>query len=316
MDSKLSIILLALVMFSYEGCGVRLGAFNIQVLGTTKMKKADVVEILVDTIGRYDLLLIQEIRDSTGTAIDDLLEEVNTKFSDNPFTLTISPRLGRTNSKEQYAFLFREKSGITLLDYHVYNDTAVNTEATDYDIFEREPIVALFQSTTTTIKKFALIGIHVAPSDAVKELQALEVVFAQTKARLNIDDVMVLGDLNADCSYVANKYWVDIPIKNDPDYTWWIGDDIDTTVGNTNCAYDRFISTGDLLKASVEDGSASIFKYDDAFKLNQTMALKVSDHYPIEMILKGDTSGSSIPCMNNYCIFGLVLCTILSIVLG
>lgn len=51
---------------------------------------------------------------------------------------------------------------------------------------------------------------------------------------------MVLGDLNADCTYVPKKYWSTIPVRNNPAYHWLIGDEVDTTVkDSTDCAYDR-----------------------------------------------------------------------------
>lgn len=87
---------------------------------------------------RYDVILIQEIRDSSGKAIQQLLSLVNKSvhqvtinvvfqlrsfvrvsvflYSPNVscrystkglYKITISPRLGRTSSKEQYAFLYR-----------------------------------------------------------------------------------------------------------------------------------------------------------------------------------------------------------------
>lgn len=50
--------------------------------------------------------------------------------------------------------------------------------------------------------------------------------------------MILLGDLNADCSYL--KETDPISLK-DPAYIWLIGDDADTTVSQTDCAYDRFI---------------------------------------------------------------------------
>jgi hypothetical protein len=52
-------------------------------------------------------------------------------------------------------------------------------------------------------------------------------------------DVMVLGDLNAACRFIRKKDWQFVSLKTRPEFTWWIGDDIDTTVKGTRCAYDR-----------------------------------------------------------------------------
>lgn len=304
MEFKNVSVYMAILAFVSEGCyGIKIGAFNIQVFGTKKMSDESVVNILVDIVSRYDILLIQEIRDASGEAIQKLLEEVNAKYAYDQFDMELSPRLGRTSSKEQYAFLFRKKSGLTVVRAYVYDDRN--------DIFQREPYVVLFHSTTTTVDKFALIGIHVSPSDAVEEIQALEAVFENTTSHLNEENVMVLGDLNADCSYVPKKDWVNIPMKTDPAYTWWIDDDADTTVGNSDCAYDRFISTGDKFKDGVMNGSVIIFKYDDFFNLNQTFALQVSDHYPIEFVL--ETKNAMNGCSSYEGKFGHVCLTLFAL---
>lgn len=49
----------------------------------------------------------------------------------------------------------------------------------------------------------------------------------------------MLGDFNADCGYVANKAWKNIRLRTMKHYQWLISDNVDTTVGKTNCAYDR-----------------------------------------------------------------------------
>jgi len=86
---------------------------------------------------------------------------------------------------------------------------------------------------------FVLGGVHIKPSDAVAEIIALEKVFNYSRDYFKTDDVIIMGDLNADCSYVSNSKWETIPLKNDPNYHWLIGDDVDTTVSATTCAYDR-----------------------------------------------------------------------------
>ena len=56
---------------------LKIGAFNIQVFGASKSRKDDVMERLVDILTRYDIVLIQEIRDSSGRAILSLLGQLN-----------------------------------------------------------------------------------------------------------------------------------------------------------------------------------------------------------------------------------------------
>ncbi|MBO4522538.1 MAG: endonuclease/exonuclease/phosphatase family protein, partial [Methanomicrobium sp.] len=80
---------------------LKVGSFNIQVFGQSKSAKTDVMNVLADIIRTYDIIAVQEIRDSSGTALDNLLRQVNSDGSS--YAYLVSERLGRTSSKEQYA---------------------------------------------------------------------------------------------------------------------------------------------------------------------------------------------------------------------
>lgn len=56
-------------------------------------------------------------------------------------------------------------------------------------------------------------------------------------------NVMILGDFNADGSYVSKKDMKEIRIRSDKNFHWLISDDVDTTVnkGNDN-TYDRWVT--------------------------------------------------------------------------
>jgi hypothetical protein len=88
-----------------EADTIKIAAFNIQVFGRSKMDKPDVPNVLVRTISRYDLILVQEVRDSSGEAIQELFQLLNT----SKYSLLLSERLGRTSSKEQYAWFYRSE---------------------------------------------------------------------------------------------------------------------------------------------------------------------------------------------------------------
>ena len=64
-------------------------------------------------------------------------------------------------------------------------------------------------------------------------------VVNDVKNMLREPNLMILGDLNADCNYVSKTKWRHIAMKTDKSFKWWIGDDADTTVKKTHCAYDR-----------------------------------------------------------------------------
>ena len=60
------------------------------------------MEVLADIIRTYDVIAIQEIRDASQTALPALVDLVNADGSQ--YDYVVSERLGRTSSKEQYAY--------------------------------------------------------------------------------------------------------------------------------------------------------------------------------------------------------------------
>ncbi|MEQ2301333.1 hypothetical protein AMECASPLE_034785, partial [Ameca splendens] len=100
-------------------------------------------------------------------------------------------------------------------------------------------------------------------------------------------NVMILGDFNACGSYVSKKGMKTIRIRSEENFHWLIGDDVDTTASNNNIyTYDRIVVYGDDMLQAVVPNSAKSFDFQKAFELSNEQALKVSDHYPVEVRLK------------------------------
>ena len=266
-------------------CDMLVGAFNVQVLGKTKLSKKIVVDHLVSIIRRYDCLLIQEVRDASGVTIPALASLVNSDLT--PFEYVLSDRLGRTRSKEQYAVFYRSDK-LTVSSWSVYSDPG--------DKFEREPIIAhisaVGQYANCFRKKFAVIGAHIKPSDVPAELDALVDVYDDFLTITANPNALLMGDFNADCSYLSNTAERNARLFYEPRFTNLLENGVDTTVKDTYCAYDRIIAAGDSLKAIVVKGSATVYRYDEILQLSQDEADDVSDHYPVEVILKGVDSAA------------------------
>ena len=49
----------------------------------------------------------------------------------------------------------------------------------------------------------------------------------------------MMGDFNADCDYVSEDEFNKIPLWTDSRFKMLIPNDADSTVGDTDCAYDR-----------------------------------------------------------------------------
>jgi endonuclease/exonuclease/phosphatase family metal-dependent hydrolase len=246
-------------------------SFNVQIFGQNKAKNPEVMKILGKIFSRYDLCLIQEIRDTNDASINALLKQINGK-SDN-YRMILSDRLGRSNSKEQYGF-FYNKNKINVTDSFHFDDESKG------DLFEREPFIVRFKAPSAPVKDFFIAGIHTNPSAAKEEVGHLVEAYDDAVKRFKINDGIIMGDFNAACSYFAKKYWKENALRQDSRFSWLIGDDINTTVGKADCAYDRVVVGGDKLKEHTK--KAQTWYYDADHKIDLDMARLVSDHYPIE----------------------------------
>jgi len=91
------------------------------------------------------------------------------------------------------------------------------------------------------ITDFVLVAIHTSPSKAPQEIDELASVYDDVIKKLNIADVVILGDLNAACSYMSDNDWRKNRLANDKRFHWLISDCVDTTLAGGHCAYDRSV---------------------------------------------------------------------------
>jgi len=224
---------------------------------------------------RYDIVLIQEIRDSSNKAIYQLLNEVNSMGAGER-KMVLSKRLGRSSSKEQYAFFYKA-SEVSVRNIYQYPD--------ENDVFEREPFIVHFRPNPQKYQlgDFAFLGIHVKPEAAPAEINELTMVYDSVAKSSNITNMLLAGDFNAACTYVSKTELKNISLRNDARFLWAINDNVDTTMTASNCAYDRLVLAGANLQRNYVPGSAVPYKFNVELKLTEELALEVSDHYPVEM---------------------------------
>ncbi|BFZ15696.1 hypothetical protein BsWGS_18735 [Bradybaena similaris] len=256
---------------------LKVAAFNIQTFGQTKISNSTVVNNICKILQRYDIVLLQEVRDSSDAVLKTLQTHLNVSDS---WAFAASPRLGRsTTYKEQYAFFYRTKS-VNITSQYLYNDTV-------HDYFEREPFSAeirYYSVAKSAFRHVVLLGLHTRPEDAFNELRNLSAVMKVVAAHFNhhADAVIGMGDFNADCSYVSGAQRRSLEIFTPSSgFSSYINDSADTTVAHsTNCAYDRVISLG-----SVDLRHAQPYNFELGLNLSTAAASAVSDHYPVEFAL-------------------------------
>jgi len=206
---------------------ITIANWNLQVFGDTKASNLELMQDYADIIDNYDIIFIQEIRDKDANSFDKLCALLP------EYDCRISSRAGRSVSKEQYGIIYNKN--IELNGIKDYNPDSI-------DRWERPPIRVSFASDEY---RFSVYNIHVKPDDVQAELVYLENTISNDKG----ENLIVIGDLNADCSYYNEEK------ENEFDeWNWIIGNDEDTTVGSSECAYDRIIMNDDAYGEFVSRG--------------------------------------------------------------
>ncbi|XP_067318288.1 deoxyribonuclease-1-like 2 [Anolis sagrei] len=273
---QLLLLIFGLVSLAQMVSALKICAFNIQSFGDTKLSDEGTSKIIVKVLSRYDIAMVQEVRDSDLSAVNELMERLN-RASKEPYEFEISQALGRENYKEMYLFIYRTSS-VSVVDKYQFPSKS--------DAFSRAPFILKFSAPELNGKELILVPLHTAPNDAVAEIDALYDVYLKIIDKWGTDNMMFLGDFNADCSYVGKKDWASIRLRTSEVFKWLIPDEVDTTVGDSDCAYDRIVVSGAQLKKLVKPNSAKVFDFQKEFKLSQEKALAVSDHFPVEVTLK------------------------------
>ena len=114
---------------------LRFAAFNIQIFGDAKIADEFVREKLIEiftkvrvliplssivvTIFQFDIIVVQEIRDSNGDAFPYFVGELNKKC--DRYDFCVGHRQGRSTSKEQYGLVWN-RNKLECLDSFNYDD--------------------------------------------------------------------------------------------------------------------------------------------------------------------------------------------------
>ncbi len=173
---------------------LRIASYNIEVFGKKKAGLANgkVLNALANIIRWYDIVAIQEIRSKDPAPFLQLMAAINSRGAAK-YNYILGPRLGRTYSKEQYAFIYNTETVLV-------NPNVQYTISDPDDLLHREPLVAQFRARKAPSEKaftFVLVNVHTDPDETKGELDALAQVHKVVKKQLrNEDDVILIGDFN------------------------------------------------------------------------------------------------------------------------
>jgi deoxyribonuclease-1-like protein len=248
------------------GPAIRIATFNIQIFGEDKASKPYVMATIASIIQRFQVVAIQEIRTKNEYFIDEFLRNY-VNANGRKYDKVVGPRLGRTDSKEQYAFIY-DTAAIEV------NPRCVFTVNDPDDLLQREPFVAMFRVRGPPPERaftFVLIDMHTQPTAVKQEMDALGQVYqAVRRACPGEDDIILLGDLNVDDQHLGALGQIDgiMPI-------------VQHTLTNTRQThqYDNII----IHRPSTTEfqGRWGVLNVQKEFGLSLQDALLVSDHFPV-----------------------------------
>lgn len=208
---------------------VFVGSWNLQRFGDAKANDSLLLERYAAVVRDFDVFVVQEVTDKDGTAFDALCGAVGKGYS-----CLLSSRAGTTSYKEQYGVFVRD--GVTVVGTKDY--AAENASG-----FERPPY-------RVTLGKdgyaFTLYTLHTKPEETPAELEALERLVAADGSKGN---TIIIGDLNADCSYYRRG-------SDFSSWRWTINRD--TTAGKSDCAYDRILLNDDMRREYRSSGVLTV----------------------------------------------------------
>lgn len=247
------------------GSTVRIASFNIQVFGESKLQKPQAMSVLVETVRRFDVVAIQEVRAKSDDILPRFVAQINA--TGRRYDYVIGPRLGRTSSKEQYAIVFDTAT------IEVDRSSMYTVDDPD-DLLHREPFVAPFRvrgPPPTEAFTFTLVNIHTDPDETKTELDALAEVFrAVRNDGRGEDDVILLGDLNVSENKLGR-------LGQLPNIAYAIAGVPTNTKGNQT--YDNIIFN--RVATTEFTGNVGVVDMMREFKLDLQQALEVSDHLPV-----------------------------------
>jgi deoxyribonuclease-1-like protein len=246
---------------------IRLATFNIQVFGEAKLNDAPAMKTIVAILKNFDLIAIQEVRSVSQDILPHLISLLNA--DGHHYDYAIGPRLGRSSSKEQYAFVFDTET------IEIDRNQLYTVDDPD-DLLHREPLVGWFRARGPDPEQaftFSLATIHTDPDETDQELDVLDDVFFKVRddPRRGEDDVILVGDFNAKALSLRQLGQVKglVKVVN--------GETPTNTLHNAQYDNILFHET-----ATTEfTGRGGVFDFLRQYNLSLEQAQRVSDHLPV-----------------------------------
>ncbi|KAI6655816.1 Deoxyribonuclease-1-like 2 [Oopsacas minuta] len=239
---------------------LKVASFSFDSFDSDKCRNKEILETIVTTIKRYDIVLLVGLTDpdnSVNNVTNTLLHQLNSTLpKTSGYKQVISIRL------DSY-------------QYPVYKGG-----------FMRSPFSALFLPTNcSSCSSFWLQAIHAYSKDTYNELQSLYYTFRSNYLTFGTTDGIILGNLNADCSYLSDDEFKKLYFYTDPSFSFGLKKRINSTsvYQNHTCTYDNFVFYETIL-GGISD--IQVYNFSRVLGIDLSRSLAISKHYPIEMKIK------------------------------
>ncbi|XP_049434588.1 deoxyribonuclease-1-like isoform X2 [Epinephelus fuscoguttatus] len=114
---------------------MKIAAFNVKQLGWKKVNNPFVRENLIKIVSRYSVVVMLEVIDATGKAMDKFLGALN-DHEDNvqhPYEMKCSEPLGRGSYREKFVFFYRKDQVKMINSYQYEEEEEEEEEDEDYE---------------------------------------------------------------------------------------------------------------------------------------------------------------------------------------
>ncbi|MFO0872120.1 MAG: endonuclease/exonuclease/phosphatase family protein [Pirellulales bacterium] len=257
---------------------IRVASFNLRQFGEKKLANPRAADLVVRIFRQFDVIAVQEITARSPELLPEFCDLLNAQGAH--FDYVVGPRLGRSNNKEQYAFIY-DRAAVEIDRHQLY------TVDDRDDLLHREPLVGWFRARGPEPREaftFSLVNVNVDPDEVNRELSVLDdVFFAVRSDGLDEDDIILLGDFKADERHLGD-------LSRVPQLLAVIAQLPTNTRGNAqldNILFDQ--------QATTEfTGRGGTYDFLREFNLTLEQALEVSDHLPVWgefSVFEGGTPG-------------------------
>ena len=245
------------------GDSISIATFNIRMF-TNGSRDDEELSYIVDVMDEYDLVAVQELRDTEVIQRTVAMLEAKTGWD---YEAEVSPPVGR-RVKERYAFVYPVGAVSVVVPGKLYDDIE--------DRFIREPYYVTFRAGDFD---FTLVTIHVLYGKTRErrvEVDLLAEVYRAIQAEdAEEQDVILLGDLNfppTDRSFDR--------LKELESMAYLLAPPIKTTISDASL-YDNFWFQTDHVREYT--GTHGVRMFDEQLFGNDDKAasLAVSDHRPV-----------------------------------